>query len=144
MTTLDQFAVLVDLNFRLFPHVQNCRSNYSGKDAASNGNKNGNSPAKTTNLRDLPPSQIMGEDGKMEKIHKCPECSKMFTSNINLRRHYKLKHERNQVSVLLLFVVLLPILFQVYLNDGARLYKTMSFMSLPIITSAYVTYSKGM
>lgn len=74
------------------------RPSLAGKEASSSKDNNGHS-SNNNHLKDLPPSQIIGEDGKLEKVHRCPDCSKMFTNNINLRRHYKLKHERNQVSV---------------------------------------------
>nr|CAB3267984.1 zinc finger protein 271 [Phallusia mammillata] len=42
-------------------------------------------------------SETLGVDGKPRRGHKCTECPKSFTSQVNLRRHFRLKHERNQV-----------------------------------------------
>nr|XP_039250300.1 uncharacterized protein LOC120327993 [Styela clava] len=65
----------------------------------NNSNNYQNAAGSQTNkgLIGLPPTLKVGSDGRLEKCHRCPDCSKMFTTNINLRRHHKLKHERNQL-----------------------------------------------
>ncbi|XP_076804390.1 uncharacterized protein LOC143448501 isoform X3 [Clavelina lepadiformis] len=52
------------------------------------------------NLDSKPVSEnnvAVGADGRPARSQKCAECSKSFTSQVNLRRHFRLKHERNQV-----------------------------------------------
>jgi len=38
-----------------------------------------------------------GTESKPQQLFKCTECPKSFTIQVNLRRHFRLKHERNQV-----------------------------------------------
>ena len=72
---------------------------YSSSQAGSSAfYGNNGSPATSANAND---DEGGAQEGSVLRNvpHKCPECFKTFSSKINMRRHYRLKHERDQVRL---------------------------------------------